>query len=242
MKQTILSGIGGIIIGFALSYFLLAAHSSDNPAISANMKVENEQQSMAKETMPIESAVEQRVFQESIATLSQENENLRAELEKAHRTLQEGSQTSDRRIITPHEDTKTMRESIASEYFEVSMQREMIESSFTSVFDNLIQQSEDPELTKGILEITQKYFSWEQLESSYYDLYTETYSAQELSDIVAFYRSPAGRIYAEKQGELVVKSTIATQDIMRRNQEEFTKDIQELMARRMKAKENEASH
>ncbi len=46
-------------------------------------------------------------------------------------------------------------------------------------------------------------FSWEKMKPMFIDIYAEVFTAKELDDIIAFYESPAGRKFIEKQPELM---------------------------------------
>jgi len=65
--------------------------------------------------------------------------------------------------------------------------------------------------------------SWEKLKPIYVKIYDEIFTADELSGIVTFYRSPAGRAMVEKMPLLMSKAMTAVQqqmgDIMQQMQQ-----------------------
>jgi TolB protein len=58
--------------------------------------------------------------------------------------------------------------------------------------------------------------SWEKVKADYVTLYADTFSAAELAELIAFYRSPAGKAFVAKQPELTRKSIAMSQKSMLR--------------------------
>ena len=57
---------------------------------------------------------------------------------------------------------------------------------------------------------------WERVKADYINLYAETFSANELNELIAFYRSPAGQSLVAKQPELNRRATeMAQKSIVR---------------------------
>ena len=56
--------------------------------------------------------------------------------------------------------------------------------------------------------------SWEKMKPIYIKIYDETFTSEELSGIVAFYRTPAGRAMIEKMPVLMSKAMTAVQQQM----------------------------
>lgn len=56
--------------------------------------------------------------------------------------------------------------------------------------------------------------SWDKIKDDYVALYAGTFSAEELKDLIAFYKSPAGQAFTRKQPELTMKSMEMTQKLM----------------------------
>ena len=62
--------------------------------------------------------------------------------------------------------------------------------------------------------VLEERLSWEKLKPIYTKIYDETFTSEELSGIVAFYKSPAGRAMVEKMPVLMSKSMTAVQQQM----------------------------
>jgi len=58
--------------------------------------------------------------------------------------------------------------------------------------------------------------SWEKVKADYVALYADTFTAAELEELLAFYRSPAGKSFVAKQPELARKSVAMSQKAMLR--------------------------
>ena len=56
--------------------------------------------------------------------------------------------------------------------------------------------------------------SWDKIKDDYVALYAGTFSAEELKDLIAFYKSPAGQAFTRKQPELTMKTMEMTQKLM----------------------------
>jgi uncharacterized protein len=61
-------------------------------------------------------------------------------------------------------------------------------------------------MREKIMGMFRQQFAWDNLKEDYIKIYTEMFTEQELKDLVTFYKSPAGRKFAEKQPELINKS------------------------------------
>ncbi|MDD5704871.1 MAG: DUF2059 domain-containing protein [Kiritimatiellae bacterium] len=59
-------------------------------------------------------------------------------------------------------------------------------------------------------------FGWEKMKADYIRLYAETFTKAEMQDIMAFYKSPAGKAFLAKQPELTKRSMEMTQKVMAR--------------------------
>lgn len=57
-------------------------------------------------------------------------------------------------------------------------------------------------------------FSWEKMKPIFIDIYAEVFTAQELDNIIAFYESPVGRKFIEKQPELTRVTLQKMQELM----------------------------
>lgn len=57
--------------------------------------------------------------------------------------------------------------------------------------------------------------SWDKLEPQFTDIYAAVYSEQEVDGLIAFYKSPVGAEMVAKQPEIVERSGVVTQSLMR---------------------------
>jgi uncharacterized protein len=62
-----------------------------------------------------------------------------------------------------------------------------------------------------ILDVVAEEFSWESMREDYINLYAGLFTEEELKDLIAFYRSPAGRAFVKKQPELMKRTLEMTQ-------------------------------
>lgn len=114
----------------------------------------------------------------------------------------------------PAQITKT-REALAKEAFEVGgLQQQITQSTRTALnqmaADTRFAAIVDEELAAAMGPLTESAAA----------VYAEAFTAQELSDIVAFFNTPSGKAYLAKQGQLVERiqpmSERFGQDLMRR--------------------------
>jgi hypothetical protein len=61
------------------------------------------------------------------------------------------------------------------------------------------------------MDTVSKELSWEKMKADYIAIYAETFTAEELRGIIAFYKSPAGQAFKKKQPELMERSMKVTQ-------------------------------
>lgn len=85
-----------------------------------------------------------------------------------------------------------------------------------------------------IQKITQSAVSWEKVKPTVIQVYTETYTDQELDGILAFYHSPAGQALVAKSPQLMTRTMELVQSQMSQVQpqiqqanEEFTRKMKE---------------
>ena len=72
------------------------------------------------------------------------------------------------------------------------------------------------EMMEKNMEMCAEEMKWEKIKPDYIDLYAETFSAEELKELIAFYQSPAGKVFMAKQPELMQKSMQLSQKTMMR--------------------------
>ena len=91
------------------------------------------------------------------------------------------------------------------------------------------QQKNVDELSDKVSAILSKAVGWSSLEPEYAKLYTETYTEQQIDDLLAFYRSPTGRVMVEKGPILLKQSSAIVQQHMATATPEVQSLIQEFM-------------
>ncbi len=64
------------------------------------------------------------------------------------------------------------------------------------------------------LEVVEKEFSWAALKPEFTRIYAETFTPEEIKGITAFYKSPAGQSFVNKQPELMKKTMTLMQSKM----------------------------
>lgn len=114
---------------------------------------------------------------------------------------------------------QTEKEKLVDEFLTVTRQAEQLSSSLDNVAK--MQQQMIPELLRrqGItlsaeqqrvkdeimavaMSVIREEMSWEKLRPAIVKSYAETFSADELKQLIAFFRSPAGQVYIQKTPEV----------------------------------------
>ncbi len=85
------------------------------------------------------------------------------------------------------------------------------------------------ELQNRISDILSKSLSWGKLKPQYVQLYRESFSEDELTAIVDFYKSPAGKSMLEKMPLLMSKAMIIGQQALADSQSEIDRIVGEVM-------------
>ena len=86
------------------------------------------------------------------------------------------------------------------------------------------------------MKVTMEKFSWANMKEMFVDIYAEVFTAEELNDIIAFYESPQGQKFVEKQPELtrvtMQKMQTVMAEVMPEIQKETIKLVEQLKAER----------
>ena len=83
------------------------------------------------------------------------------------------------------------------------------------------------ELSDTMKEIMADYFSFKSIKPFYIDLYVDTYTAAELRDLVAFYKSPVGKKSIVEMPAVIDKSAQYVLSIMQENAAEIGQRLME---------------
>lgn len=67
---------------------------------------------------------------------------------------------------------------------------------------------------KQLFTFIQTQLSWKAMESDYVDMYSQTFTEEEIDAMIAFYKSPAGQSMIAKTPELTQKSSVLVQKKM----------------------------
>ena len=70
------------------------------------------------------------------------------------------------------------------------------------------------EQTTKMMDMMAEALSWDKIKADYVALYAETFTAAELKDLIAFYKSPAGQAFTQKQPELTRRGVEMSQKLM----------------------------
>lgn len=70
------------------------------------------------------------------------------------------------------------------------------------------------EQTDKMIDVMAEALSWDKIKDDYVAMYAETFTAEELKDLIAFYKSPAGQAFSQKQPELTRRGAEMTQKLM----------------------------
>jgi len=132
---------------------------------------------------------------------------------------------------------------LAEELMSLMKVKETMEKSFEAVKQMVprqIQQMgvapEGLEKKKAAMELTMdiisQEMSWEKIKDEMAAVYAEVLTAEELKGLIAFYGSPIGRRFTEKQPELMARSMQITQKRMMVVMPMIKKRIEEMKAQR----------
>jgi hypothetical protein len=132
-------------------------------------------------------------------------------------------------IANAQEDT---RHALAEELLDEMSMKEVVEKSFDAVkkmmpmqikrMKELQEKSDAPsnagkaadEMLTKVMDMVSKELSWDSLKEDYIAIYAETFTAEELEGAIAFYKSPVGKAFAQKQPELIEGSMKISQKRM----------------------------
>lgn len=120
------------------------------------------------------------------------------------------------------------RQALAEQLITVLKVKENVERSLSMMHQMVVSQLEKlaPQGASGaeqteiktrlakVIEIVGQELNWEKMKNEQVALYADTFSAQELKDLIAFYKTPAGQVFIEKQPELIKRSMEITQKML----------------------------
>lgn len=111
---------------------------------------------------------------------------------------------------------------------------ELVKQQTTSMTSQMMGANLTPEQKASISEFQQKVFEyiesqvgWNAMRPQYVDLYTTTFTEDEIDGMVAFYKSPAGQAMIAKTPDLTQKSMVLVQQKMIAVQPQIQQMIEE---------------
>jgi hypothetical protein len=114
-----------------------------------------------------------------------------------------------------------------------------MEAQFEVMLDNMLQTQleQNPQMVQFediFKDFFAKYFTYSALEDKLAELYAESFTAEELKDLIAFYQTPTGKKSISVMPELMMKGMAVGQQIVQEHMPELQQKIIERM--------NENSH
>ncbi len=80
------------------------------------------------------------------------------------------------------------------------------------------------------MQIFRQIMTWDRLQPMYEQVYADTYSQDEVDGLIAFYRTPVGTSYIDKQGLVLQKSIAASQVLLKPMMEQLKAATSETVA------------
>jgi uncharacterized protein len=80
--------------------------------------------------------------------------------------------------------------------------------------DNPAAQARLTSFMEKVMDLVTNEMSWDKVKDEYIALYAETFTEQELQDIIAFYKTPSGQALIKKQPEVMKRSMQMSQKMM----------------------------
>lgn len=109
---------------------------------------------------------------------------------------------------------------------------DQMKASMNAILNDNARSVEDRvragKISDKVFAIMEQEMSWDKMKDDFVDLYMKTYSEDEIRQINAFYKTPAGQAMIEKMPQLMKASTAISQKYTRRMLERMQKEIPEL--------------
>lgn len=121
----------------------------------------------------------------------------------------------------------------AAEDFLVAMQTpEQLQEGITSMVDLMLQaQPMMGPYRQTIKDFYMKYLSWPALKDDYIDITADLLSEAELNEITAFFETPVGKTFIEKQPEMFQRTSELGFEMMQEHQQELMDILEEEAAK-----------
>ncbi|SMF52564.1 DUF2059 domain-containing protein [Pseudobacteriovorax antillogorgiicola] len=232
MIKQVVTASTAFAIGMLVSYGI---YSPDQDKIASQMSTsepvaQEEQASQESVNIPTASLA----LKEQVLQLNQENQELKLALKSLHSQPQatvsaDGASSSSQYRYTPAEDTPDLRLGLAGEYFEVMAMDEQMSKMIEVSFDSMLQSEEgelDAEGVAAMKDVMKKYIAWEKWERSFYEIYAESFTANELQALIDFQKSEVGQAMVEKTPEITAKVMQTMGAGIQENQAKMAEEIE----------------
>lgn len=217
----------GFAAGYAAAYFTVNKANQlaqTTPPVIITQPVASEDPSSAKDEQPAAATPAPAEAPADIATLQSQLAEKTAKIEELEKKLAAPSHE----VVTPEEDTPEYREKLAADLMEVTQTKDMIQQAFKAS-GQMMSKELTPEGQEALTQAITKIYSWDKMEKLFTKVYTDVFSAQELSDISEFYRSDVGVAMLKKQPEVMQKTMQMVQQVNQEAQPKLMAEMDAIM-------------
>jgi hypothetical protein len=127
----------------------------------------------------------------------------------------------------------------------LQVQQQNLDNIKSNVFQQMFpvkltpdQKAQVDSLADKVAAVMAKALSWNDIEPEYTKLYADTFTEQQIDDLLAFYRSPTGQVIVEKTPVLLKQSTVMIQKRMAAVNPELQTLLKDFMANAAKSAPN----
>jgi uncharacterized protein len=124
----------------------------------------------------------------------------------------------------------------------LQVQQQNLDNIKSNVFQQMFpvkltpdQKTQVDSLADKVAAVMAKALSWNDIEPEYTKLYADTFTEQQIDDLLAFYRSPTGQVIVEKTPVLLKQSTVMIQKRMAAVNPELQTLLKDFMANAAKS-------
>ena len=224
-----------LVIGITLGYGVNRSINPSSPPHQGQEVLPEDPSNTAKLSLTQNQAkadAEAKLDAERITEIIQ----LREELAKKSLALKNlEASLVDKTLLSPEkptDDSLETREKFAADLLDLTQSRQLIEGAFQTSAKMMVKEP-NPEMQEALNALIQKHYDWEKMEKVFTKVYTDLFTADEIANIAAFYRSEVGQSLIKKQPDIMTKTMSLVQEI---NQETLPKLNEELAAMSKKGK------
>jgi hypothetical protein len=217
----------GFAAGYAAAFFTVNKANQlaqTTPPVIITQPVSSEDPSSAKEGQPASATTAPVEGATDVATLQAQLDEKTAKIAELEKKLA----APGHEVVTPDEDTPEYREKLAADLMEVTQTKDMIQQAFKAS-GQMLSKELTPEGQEALSQAITKIYSWDKMEKLFSKVYTDVFSAQELSDITEFYRSDVGVAMLKKQPEVMQKTMQLVQQVNQEAQPKLMAEMDAIM-------------